>query len=146
MAVFLLSFTTQPLCGQAAFFRDVVLRASATQEDCVRALGILSQGRNAARVPLGQVVDDLKQKGWMPRRWNVEPERSASKGFASYLFVKALSIKGGAGARIFGMNKRRAYRELVDLRMIPSGGEYSSLTGAELITLLDRASQYRRAR
>ncbi|MBI4868307.1 MAG: hypothetical protein HY816_15285 [Candidatus Wallbacteria bacterium] len=133
-----------PVHAQSAFFREVVLKPRATQADGVRMVSILLGKRVG---DLSSDTEFLKTRGVMPQDWKPSADAQLSKGWASYLLIKALGERGGAGARVMGWSKRRAYQELVHLQVMPAkGGEHAKLTGPEVITLLDRSAAHRAKR
>ncbi|MBI3890697.1 MAG: hypothetical protein HY303_04110 [Candidatus Wallbacteria bacterium] len=141
MAIVLGGVGVAPAHGQSSFFREVVLKPRASQADGVRMVSILLSRRTG---DLESDTEFLKNQSIMPRDWKPDANAQLSKGWASYLLVRALGVRGGVGARVMGWTKRRAYQELVNLQIMPAkGGEHAKLTGPEVITLLDRSSGYR---
>lgn len=141
LALAMLAVTAIPARAQSAFFREVVLKPKASQADGLRVVSIL----------LGQRAGDLKSdaeflrtQDVLPKNWAPDDKAVLSKGWMAYLLVRALDLDGGAGKRLFGWNKRRAFQELVYLQIMPGkGGEHAKLTGPEVITLLDRSSAHK---
>jgi hypothetical protein len=141
LALAMLALTAIPARSQSAFFREVVLRPKATQADGIRVVSILLGQRTG---DLSSDAEFLRTKYVLPKNWTPDDKAVLSKGWMAYLLVRALELNGGAGKRLFGWNKRRAFQELVYLQIMPGkGGEHAKLTGPEVITLLDRSSAHR---
>lgn len=64
------------------------------------------------------------------------------KGFTAYLFCRVLDLKGGILARIFGLNERRAIKELGFQGLINDGNVSDYISGKELIIILTRAANF----
>lgn len=140
-ALLALTLAATQVWAQSSFFRELVLKPKATQADGVRMVSVLLGQREGN---LGSDTQFLKAKSIMPSDWQPGEQNLLSKGYAAYLLVRALGVKGGAGARVMGWNKRRAFQELTYLQIMPGkGGEHAKLTGPEVITLLDRATAHR---
>jgi len=143
LALVLLANGAAPIHAQSSFFRDLVLKPRASQADGVRMVAILLGHKQGE---LESDMDLLRNHGILPREWSPSADEPLSKGYEALLLVRALELDGGVGARIWGWSKRRAFRELVQLRIMPpKGGPHAKLTGPEVITLLDRAAQRRKS-
>ena len=71
-----------------------------------------------------------------------DPNEPLRKGLAAYMFCKALGIKGGLAARVFGMNERYAMKELIFEEMMYPGDARDIVRGKELIVMVTRSAEY----
>ncbi|MBI3893276.1 MAG: hypothetical protein HY303_17295 [Candidatus Wallbacteria bacterium] len=62
-----------------------------------------------------------------------------NRGLLSLLFARALHLDGGLAGSVFGMTERTAYHDLVFARVVPAGGEDYPVSGAELLSVMQRA-------
>lgn len=131
-----------PLMTQSIFFRRLIRKNSVTKEDVCRAVAIFKK-RPESLGTFDQLVTMLKQTWIIPEEWRFERDDPAERGFACYLFIRALELKGGLSIRLFGLSGRSAYREAVDLGLTKAVGHRSRVTGGELMTILQQSSKLR---
>ena len=62
----------------------------------------------------------------------------------AYWLCRALGLKGGLTARIFGLGPRSAYRECVNLKLIRASGQGRTLSGQDLLSIMARAEDFHR--
>jgi len=133
-----------PALQQVAFFNQLIKKGEATREDACRAVAVMLKLPEAMGKsdPLFEV---LKERGIIPQRWRFNPDDPAIQGFTCYLFIRALGIRGGFITRLFGLRGRTAYLEAVNKRLTPATGDRTTISGGELITILQRSSRLMRA-
>ncbi len=132
-----------PLMTQSIFFRRLIRKNSVTKEDVCRAVAIFKKQPESLGT-FDQLVTMLKQTWIIPEEWLFERDDPAERGFACYLFIRALELKGGLSIRLFGLSGRSAYREAVDLGLTQAVGHRSRVTGGELMTILQKSSKLRK--
>lgn len=135
---------------------DLALRERATRDDMVwilmRLPGVSTEPRSpawlagtAASPPAPVSYEDagkaLEKRGLFDRQFAVRPGLTLTRGDAAVPFARYLGLRGGASGRFFGVGRRVAYRQMVDLGLMPAGGERAVMTGAELIGVLDLVRQ-----
>lgn len=125
---------------QVAFFNRLIKQGTATKEDACRAAATLLKLPEAMG-DFETLVAVLKANKIIPSPWTFAGSDPARQGFVCMLFMKSLEIEGGLVARVFGVNGRTAYREMVDRRLTAPTGDRTNLSGSELITLLQRSSR-----
>ncbi|MBI4864602.1 MAG: hypothetical protein HY815_30760 [Candidatus Riflebacteria bacterium] len=67
------------------------------------------------------------------------------RGLASYLFFRAMRMKGGWVCRVFGPSPRYAYKEFVCRQLVLAEGENTPIPGGELLSMLKLSSDLRRS-
>ncbi len=133
----------EPELTQGMFFRRLLQKREATREDVCRATAILLKLPEALG-PFEDLLAALETNKLIPGSWEVPRDDPATRGFACYLFVKALGRRGGLSTRLFGLSGRTAYREAINLRLTAPSGDRTKLTGGELMTMLQQASKLKR--
>lgn len=89
------------------------------------------------------MVEQLKSMAIMPVNWNMTADTPITKSKVAIMLVRTLGIKGGAVARIVGMNERYAYQECRFLDLISGGGQNRYFDGIELIAIVHRATFFK---
>ncbi|MDQ7779612.1 MAG: hypothetical protein RDV41_07865 [Planctomycetota bacterium] len=124
------------------FYRDLAKKQAATLDDGYRAICILRAGKDD-----GAKFEDLRallvKDGIAPDSWPAEPQTELTKGKLALMICKALDIKGGVIARIFGMTERYALRELAYIGIMPQKSGHFFVSGTELLSVLSRAARYK---
>ncbi len=70
-------------------------------------------------------------------------EKKLNRPILSYIFFKALKLKGGLTIRIFGVIPRYAYKELVYLGFFRGGVSGQYVTKIEILNVLTQAIEYK---
>lgn len=71
---------------------------------------------------------------------NFKLDKPLQKGLTAYLFYRALDLRGGILAKIFGLDERRAVKELSFQGIISDGNVSDYISGKELIVILTRSA------
>ncbi len=124
------------------FFRRLIRKRIVTKEDVCRAVAIFIECQEAP-VPFPELIVALKEADIIPIGWTFDRDDPADRGFACYLFVRALDLKGGLVTRMFGLSGRTAYRVAVDFGLSPPAGHRSLINGGELMAIMSKASGLR---
>jgi hypothetical protein len=134
-----------PACAHASevtrFLRDLGAKREATRADCLAGVAI-ALGMKRDVEPTSSLVAKLKKKGILQaddlggHTDDVHLARSADRGFACLLFMRALGDEGGLMSRVFDSSERYAYRHLEFRGMIPGGGPWVDISGPELVALI----------
>lgn len=126
-----------------AYFSELLSKDVAMRSDAYKILAILMGVENRFKGRDSQ-FNFLKEEGIIPKSLIEGPgyDKPLSKGVAAYMFVKVLDIKGGITLRIFGINQRYAFKELVHEEIMFPGNTYDIVSGQELILLLTQAADY----
>lgn len=62
------------------------------------------------------------------------------------MLCKALKLKGGIKARIFGLNEAFAMEELIHQGLMRQGHRHDLVTGQELVVIMTRAAEHMKMR
>lgn len=134
-----------PACAHGSevtrFLRELGEKREASRADCLTGVAI-ALGMKRDVEPASTLLAKLKKKGIvMPGDLDGKTDethlaRSADRGFACLLFMRALEDEGGLMSRIFRSSERYAYRHLEFRGMIPSGGPWVDISGPELVALI----------
>ncbi|MFH0826542.1 MAG: hypothetical protein V1923_01440 [Candidatus Omnitrophota bacterium] len=127
-----------------AFFQEVISKQYVVRSDTIRPLLILLGEDELFSQEKAAQLRFLQEKKILPAKvaQNFSPEEPLRKGLTAYMFCKALRMKGGIGARIFGMNERRALNELVFTGIMTEGNQDDLLSGSEFIIIFTQAADY----
>ena len=125
------------------YFKELLERKNSLFSDACKTVSIL-MGVADQYPDFQSQFDFLKQNNIIPKKvaYDLVPNQPLRKGLASYMYCKALKIKGGLWMRLFGVNQRYAFKELVYMEMMLPGHEKDIVTGKELILLLTEAADY----
>ena len=133
--------------ADTAFARHLIDIPNATFEDGVKAIYLLDTG--ADKLPdFNACLVHLLKKKLVSLDWDLSPEQRLTNGRLSWMFVKALDLKGGATLRlltpIFGLTERYAYRECAYLEFIGDDGQNEYVSGERLLTALRKTRSYKK--
>ena len=168
LSLFVLFQSREVLAGKNVY-RELVERGVATYEDGCRAISAYVD-IPAGTMTFEEVVSALKKKGIVDRRWEYKPDKTFTRGIASYMIFKVLDMKGGFtmhavnGISRFtrfvcrklgisddftvpdiGIGRRYAYLEFQFKGIVPQGNKRSFLTGHDLMAVMYRLEQYIKA-
>ncbi len=145
--VFLLTTVAPKLSAQeetsTEFYRVLAGKDHATYEDAVKAVDVLDRGR-LVEMPFKKRLERLEKKDIVPDSWSKDPDQRLTRGKLAYMLMKTLNLKGGLITRLFGLNTRYAYKELVFRNIMASGAQSRLVAGEEVISVLRSAAQYRK--
>lgn len=127
-----------------AFFQELLLKEYVVRSDVIRPLLILLGEDELLSQEQAAQIRFLQEKKILPAKvaQNFSPEKPLRKGLAAYMFCKALRMKGGIGARIFGMNQRYALNELVFTGIMSEASRDDIVSGPEFIIIFTQATEY----
>jgi hypothetical protein len=129
--------------SQLLYFQEIMAKKYVLRSDALRSLLMLISQDNSALDQAGQ-IKLLKERSIIPPKIAsaFASEKPLRKGLAAEMFCRALGIKGGLTLRLFGMNQRYAFNELVFLRIMPQGSQDDIISGREFIALFTKAVEY----
>lgn len=120
------------------YLRELDAQEWATQKDLVNViamfLGETDQGHD-----YDTSLALLKEKGILREKekaFDFDPEKRLERGVASLLFARALGLKGGWFARVFGLGPRSAYKDMSSRGYVRPHGTHSPMTGADLLGMM----------
>jgi len=129
----------------AEFFMALSYKQVAMMDDGYKAVALLSRGqfdlRDAAAARDYLVGSKIARSGWP-----ATADAPLTKGRLAYMVCQALGIKGGVTMRLFGPSQRYCLAECQYLELMTGGAEYEHVTGGELVSVIDRADQYRQSK
>ena len=133
--------------GQNAYFSELLTKEVAGLSDAYKTLVIL-MGADGRFRDIDSQFDFLKGKGIIPGNINKGSDHDAPlrKGVAAYMFAKTMDIKGGITLRVFGLNERYAFKELVYQEIMNPGNVNDVMSGRELILTLTQSADYMSSR
>ncbi len=125
------------------FFTELMVKRVAFRYDACKALVVL-MGVEDQYIDLGSQIAFLRNENLLPKIFEKEfdPTKPLRKGLTAYMFCKALDIKGGVLLRLLGMSERYTLKELVYQGMMSSGNVKDIVSGEELVSILNRASDF----
>ena len=129
--------------GQNVYFSELLTKKVAGLSDAYQTLVIL-MGADSRFRDIDSQFDFLKGEGIIPGNINKGSDHDAPlrKGVAAYMFAKTMDIKGGITLRVFGLNERYAFKELVYQEIMNPGNVNDVTSGPELILTLTQAADY----
>jgi len=125
--------------GPRDLLRSLPDRSTVTVGDGVRLAALfagLSKGELDAPASRKALVDARLLKPTDATDFGATLKR----GLASYLFFRAMRMKGGWVTRTFGPSPRYAYKEFVSRRLVLGDGENTPISGRELVSMLKLSS------
>lgn len=125
------------------YFRELLEKNNAVFSDACRTVSILT-GVAEKYSDFDSQLSFLKDNNTIPRKveYDLIPNQPLRKGLVAYMYCSAMKIKGGLWMRLFGVNQRYAFKELVYMNMMLPGHEKDIVSGKELILLLTQAANY----
>jgi hypothetical protein len=129
--------------GQEAYFTELLAKETADLSDACRTI-VLLMGMNDQFSDRQARFNFLKEEGIIPKNIDADSDHSMSlrKGVIAYMLAKTIDIKGGITLRIFGVNQRYAFKELVYEQIMYPGNVSDIISGQELILTLTQAADY----
>lgn len=126
-----------------AYFIELMPKKVTFRYDACKVLVIL-MGVEEQYIDLDSQIAFIKEKNLLPQEYNLEFDfmQPLRKGLVSYMFCKALKIKGGLCLRLFGVNERYALKELVFEGIMFPGNVQDIVSGEELVSVLMLATSY----
>jgi hypothetical protein len=129
--------------ADTTYFRELVNKPNATYFDAYRTISVLRTGQNDSKATFDGLKDSLTKDKIIPKSWNKKKaEGFIDRGEMAYMLFQTLKMEGGLTVRIFGVSCRYAFRECVDKGLMASGYADQTLSGEELINILDQAGKY----
>ena len=125
------------------YFKELLSKRVALNSDACKVLVIL-MGVEEYTKELDSQITFLRERGIIPERiaTGFDSSQPLRKGLAAYMFCQALDIRGGIWMRLFGVNQRYAFRELVFEGIMSPGDVNDIMSGDELILTLTEAVEY----
>jgi hypothetical protein len=129
---------------RTAYLRRIFEKDRAGFGDACRALlSLVKEEHSDEDFPA--VRKELESRGIVDAGWELAEATPVDRGTLAYMLCKALGIKGGLTASVFGMTRRYALRECVYLGIMPGGTVAQYVSGRELIDILGSVEIYREA-
>lgn len=128
------------------FYRELLRKRRCTTDDGIRLLLAMNEGADKDRTPAERLAllvrrDIIK----MAQIAEINPEAELQIETLAFLLCRFQGIKGGVSAALFGLGPRTAYRECVNLGLIRANGQGRVVSGEELLSILARVEDHRRA-
>jgi hypothetical protein len=129
----------------AEFFMALAYKQVAMMDDGYQAVALLVRGEfdltdaTAAR-------NYLVERKIARRDWPVAADSPLTRGRLAYMVCQALGIKGGVTMRLFGPSQRYCLAECQYLELTVGGATYEHVSGGELVSVIDRADQYKESK
>lgn len=115
--------------------------ADATQVAYMLKFGSLHEGTADERIAM------LVENNIAPGSWaNKDQAMDVNRGQVALLISNALRIKGSLKMRLGIRNERYCFRNAVFMGLVPRGNQRRLMSGAELIGILDKCSEYQSAK
>ena len=127
-----------------SFFQRLFEKKYLLRRDAIQPILILLNKEDLISQDEEAQIKFLKEENILPPRLakNFSPGEPLRKGLTAYMFCQALGLKGGIGARIFGMSQRYAMSELAFRGIMPEGSIDKVIRGPEFISFFTRAVEY----
>ena len=125
------------------YINELVLKKTAYRFDLYKIIAIILGVENK-HTDLDSQIEFLKINKIIDEslRIDFKLDKPLQKGLTAYLVCRALDLRGGILARIFGLNQRRAIKELGFKGIISDGNVSDYISGKELIIILTRAANF----
>lgn len=127
--------------GSAAFLDRVSTGTTVTENDALRGILLLLDGKDASG-DFRQRVNALVERNILSRTWDHRASRPITRGKLAYLVCQACKFPGGVILTLTGPSQRYCLRELQYRELMGSGAFYSQVTGMEFVAVLTRADAY----
>ncbi len=130
------------------WFRDLSGKDTVTLNDAFRAVLALQRGYDNPSETYDQRLIALLPGRFFRAHWDLlhGDRTAATRGQLAYMLNQLYRVHGGFVSRwtrrLWKPTERYAYRDLVDLGVLPEGGEHFAFTGRELLAVLDAASRF----
>ena len=120
------------------YLRELDAQEWATQKDLVNVVAMfLGETQEGHEYETSLAL--LKEKGILRDKGNgfdFDPDARLERGVASLVFARALGLKGGWFARVFGLGPRSAYKDMSARGYVRPHGTHSPMTGADLLGMM----------
>lgn len=126
------------------YYRDLEMKDCASWGDLLHAAYILKTGKNDQKT-VEEYYHFAVENRLVPESWNADADTPVTKGKLAYVVVASLDIKGGIWLNVLGNNQRYAYRECLYLGLMGRASQHRYIGGKELLSVLRRGMEYRRA-
>lgn len=127
----------------AAFIDRISAQPTVTENDAVRGILLLLEGKDAAP-SFQKRVETLVARDVVPSRWDYHPDRPITKGKFAYMIYQAVNVPGGVILTLAGPSRRYCLRELQYREVMVEGSMFTPVTGLEYVSVLTRADVYKR--
>jgi len=130
--------------SRTASVRRIFQKDRCSFGDTCRMVLSLARGEHTD-LPFAELHQELLNRGFVEAEWGLEESAPVTKGTAAFMLVRLLGLPGGVVTRIFGMNRRYAFRECVYSGLLRGKTDMEYLTGRELIDALTDAETFQQA-
>lgn len=137
-----LALTCTAFAGDAEWLRGLQGKRSTSRGDVLLAAALFADDAGWQQ-DHAWALKTAEQRGWVRGDQTHDLDSAATRGYACSVFARALRLRGGVMMRLTGQSGRYAYRELRLHGLIPDGPSHLTLTGDELVGLLDGATKLR---
>lgn len=144
LAIGLLAAFALTAQADTQFYRDLEMKDCASWGDLVHAAYILKTGKNDQKT-FEEYCHFAIENRLAPESWNADKDSPVTKGKLAYVLVSSLGIKGGIWLNLLGNTQRYAYRECLYLGLMGRASQHRYIGGKELLSVLRRGMEYRRA-
>ena len=133
------------LLADTKFYRELLKKKACSNDDGARiVLAFVEHGDSEC--PPAERVLKMKVRELLAESWEIDPAEALSADLFAFMICRALGVKGGLSARVFGLGPRTAYREAVNLRLMRANGQGRTLSGPEVLSIMARVEEYRKKR
>lgn len=124
------------------YLNSVVEQEYVTRADCLKCVAYMLGKKNIEDI--NGVVKFLKSKNVINKESKVTLSGYANRGYLSQLLVRAIGLNGGLWGTFVKSKYRPCYRQLLQYKIMPSGGWRYKPDGTELVGVVSRANQFRK--
>jgi hypothetical protein len=114
----------------------------ATVKDLINVL-LIFNNKNIEKMSDDEKITKLRDMKVINGRTKINMSLPLTKGFAALLFHAALEIKGGAVIRLTGRSQRNCLQDLIFYKIMPDSSAKDKMSGPDLVSLLQRAKEYK---
>lgn len=129
--------------SDAQFFMLLAYKPVASLNDAYQAVAMVVRGDGKV-APADECRKLLVERKIARESWGGDPATPLTKGKLAYMICQALGIKGGLTMRLFGPSERYCFFECQYLELMAGGAAYQHCAGGELVSVIDRADEYKR--
>src|SRR5687767_1027654 len=133
------------VAAELGFLDEISKRSVVANDEGLHALFTLADGADRNRTYEDRVAD-AKVRAWLHSGWDEPADLAMERGTLARGVVVLCGIKGGVMLRVLGPTARYSTRELVYLGILPQGTENQTLSGPELVGVLNKAQDFMRLR
>ena len=128
---------------QGEFWYQLAGRPIASNDETFHALLLYLDGRDTAGT-FADRVRALAARQLLPGGFAGSADEAVDRGTLAVALTGMLQIRGGATMRLFGPSPRYALRAAVDAGLFPPSSPNQTMSGGQLVGVMQRAEEYER--